>query len=76
MGPPPAPWTRGLAVESVTGNHDMDIAYADAFRLWLRQAFDDRPTLKAYVATQPPPPAPWATWLEAEVRLPGDLPVV
>ncbi|MEM1417730.1 MAG: hypothetical protein AAGH15_22720 [Myxococcota bacterium] len=75
-GQPPAPWTLGLPVESVRGSMELDMGYADAFQMWLFMAFDDRPTLKAYVASQPPPPASWATWLQGEVFLPGDLPVV
>ena len=71
-GSPPAPWCLGLDVSSFADTYDDDMGYADAFRLWLSCAFDDRPSFEIYAATQPAPPDPWRAWLRGELHLPGD----
>ncbi|PRP90127.1 hypothetical protein ENSA5_67450 [Enhygromyxa salina] len=70
-GWPPAPWTCGLEIASFEDSFDDDMGYADAFRLWLMSAFDDRPTLARYLATQREAPEAWRAWLSEQVFLPG-----
>jgi hypothetical protein len=70
-GWPPAPWACGLELDSFADSFDDDMGYADAFRLWLMSAFDDRPMLTRYLATQPAAPEAWREWLRQHVFLPG-----
>jgi hypothetical protein len=70
-GWPPAPWACGLELSSFEDTIEDDMGYADAVSLWLGSAFDDRPTLTRYLATQAVPPEPWREWLNEHVFLPG-----
>lgn len=70
-GWPPAPWACGLELSSFEDSFELDMGYADAFSLWLGSAFDDRPTLTRYLATQAEPPEPWREWLAVHAFVPG-----
>ena len=70
-GWPPAPWSIGIEMDSCKHSLDYDMGYVDAFRLWLSERFDDRPTLASYLATQPPAPEPWPAWVRKYVYFPG-----
>ncbi|MEM7156310.1 MAG: hypothetical protein AAF799_25880 [Myxococcota bacterium] len=75
VGWPPAPWALDVPHSSFEDSYDDDMGYADAFRLWLMSTFDDRPTSRAYLATQPAVPEDWQPWLRAELALPGSSPL-
>jgi hypothetical protein len=70
-GWPPAPWVCGLELSSFEDTFNDDMGYADAFSLWLGSAFDDRPTLARYLATQAVAPEPWREWLTEHAFVPG-----
>jgi hypothetical protein len=70
-GWPPAPWACGLELSSFEDTFEDDMGYADAFSLWLGSAFDDRPTLTRYLASQAVAPEAWRQWLNEHVFVPG-----
>ncbi len=60
-----APWQLGLGLADFAGSVENDMGYVDAFRLWVRSAFDDAQQLRLYLeATRPP--SEWEAWVAAQ----------
>lgn len=57
-----APWQLGLSPADFVDSFEMDMSYADAFRLWGMSAFDDAPQLRRYLDTTRVPPV-WEPWI-------------
>lgn len=61
------PWLVGLGVESHEDSFELDMGFCDAFQLWLMCAFDDRESLWRALPPADTIPAPWRSWLDAQV---------
>jgi hypothetical protein len=57
------PWTLGISPDDFTDSFEMDMGYSNAFRLWLRSAFDDDILLREMLQkTQIP--SEWVDWVD------------
>lgn len=71
-GHAPPPWTLGEAPDALGGErYDDDSSYADAWCLWVYDAFDDGPTWRAYLARHGGVPTPWRAAIDREIGLDG-----
>ena len=60
-----APWQVGLLPADFKDSFDLDMGYADAFRLWGMSVFDDRPMINRYAETTAMPDE-WKEWMSGE----------
>jgi hypothetical protein len=58
------PWELGLRTEDFADSFEMDMGYADAFRLWVMSAFDDCAHLGRCLG--PAVPGEWEEWVEEQ----------
>ena len=58
------PWSLGLSLDDFADSFEMEMGYADAYRLWLISAFDDERWLEQQHLAAYPIPAAWAAWIE------------
>lgn len=59
------PWELGLGVGDFADSFEMNMGYADAFRLWLMSAFDDREHLRRTLGPAEVPQS-WEEWLSEQ----------
>ena len=57
------PWEIGLAPDDFTDSFEMDMGYADAFRLWIMSAFDDDRLLRK-MFQKTGIPDNWVEWVD------------
>ena len=60
------PWQLGLTPRDCTGSFDARMGYADAFRLWLMDAFDDLDHARRDLAGTAVPAA-WEQWIAEQL---------
>lgn len=58
------PWRLGRSPRAFEDSYEMDMGYVDAYRLWARSAFDDRPFAEQTLGRVP---NRWRDWAETEV---------
>lgn len=61
------PWELGLTPADFADSFEIDMGYADAFRLWLMAAFDDREHMQRTLGREPP--ANWQQWMVDQFHL-------
>jgi len=59
------PWVLGLSLSDFADTYEMDMAYCDAFRLWVECAFDDRRLLNSFLK-ETPVPDEWVDWIDEQ----------
>lgn len=59
------PWTLGLSPHDFADSFEMDMGYADAFRLWIMSAFDDDMLLRKLLQ-ESGVPSDWAPWVDEQ----------
>lgn len=63
-----APWQAGLQPSDFKDSFEMDMGYADAFRLWGMSVFDDQPMIDRYTKTTEISEA-WAEWMREQFSM-------
>lgn len=63
-----APWQIGLVPADFKDSFDMNMGYADAFRLWGMSVFDDQPMIDRYTESTRMPDA-WKEWMKGQFWL-------
>jgi hypothetical protein len=57
------PWEFGLGTNTFADSFEMDMGYADAFRLWGMSAFDDREQMQCLLGDPANIPESWRGWV-------------
>ena len=60
------PWLLGITLSSFADSYEMDMAYCDAFRLWIVDSFDDKKTLSTSLK-ETSMPDEWRDWINEQV---------
>jgi len=63
-----APWQIGLSPNDFKDSFELDMGYADAYRLWCMSVFDDWPTIERFL-TDTRAPDTWREWMRSEIFL-------
>jgi hypothetical protein len=63
-----APWQIGLSTSDFKDSFELDMGYADAYRLWCMSVFDDWPTIDRFL-TDTGAPDTWREWMLTEIFL-------
>jgi hypothetical protein len=58
------PWELGLKVEDFEDSFELDMGYADAYRLWIMSSFDDDRMLRQLLSDVP---RSWEAWIEEQM---------
>jgi hypothetical protein len=58
------PWELGLKVEDVEDSFELEMGYADAYRLWIMSSFDDDRMLRQLLSDVP---SAWEAWIEEQM---------
>lgn len=61
------PWEFGMSPAHITNSFQMDMGYADAFRLWIWSAFDDDKLVRELLQ-QSGIPSEWTKWVDEHTR--------
>lgn len=70
-GEAPPPWVLGEAPASFGDRYEDDSSYADAWCLWVYDAFDDAPSWRAYLERHGGVPAEWREAVDRVIDIGG-----